>query len=101
MTTTTNRRVLGALSNEERWQRAQGRLNAVHSRLSTVAAKEFFSEADGSSNDWKTLPERINRLCQAFEGWVRWYCCLVKLGSFHLALGILTTTGYVLLPALS
>jgi hypothetical protein len=76
-TTSTNRRVLGALSNEERWQRAQGRLNAVNSRTSTVAAQQFFAETDGSSNDWKTLPERINRLCQAFEGWVRFGLVIV------------------------
>ena len=59
-----------AFSKEGRLQHAYSSLNAVSVRPSTVAAKKFFSDTDGTSNDWKSLPDRVERLCQSLEAWV-------------------------------
>lgn len=65
MATTTTAR---AVSTEERRQRALSRIHAVRSRPSARAAQEFFSGAD--SKNWKSLPQRLERLFQVLEGWV-------------------------------
>lgn len=39
-------------------------------RPADLAAKAFFEE-ESYRRDWKTLPERLGRLAQALETWVR------------------------------
>jgi anaphase-promoting complex subunit 2 len=68
--TTTASRPLVVSNEPERWKQGSqeaSRINAVRSRKSTLAAKEFFSAPD--SKDWRSLPRRLGRLCQVLEGW--------------------------------
>ena len=71
-------RPLGAIPVDENSE--QGRMNnkmlsndfdgykkTIRARPSTVAAKEFF--ADGGTLDWRTLPQRCERLVQVLEAW--------------------------------
>mmetsp|Transcript_5925 Transcript_5925/g.16663 ORF Transcript_5925/g.16663 Transcript_5925/m.16663 type:complete len:771 (+) Transcript_5925:2-2314(+) len=57
-------------SDMERWKRAFARANSYKTRPSTIAATEFFDKANGTenndasaSNEWRTLPDRLVRLC--------------------------------------
>lgn len=40
-------------------------------RPSTIAAKEFFHGTTANHFDWKSLPNRVERLCQVLREWVR------------------------------
>ena len=67
------------LSLEERTNRAIQRMNAYETRPSTVAAMRFLGLVeDGAKKrpalSWKTLPERVDLLCETLEGWVS-NCC--------------------------
>jgi hypothetical protein len=53
---------------EERRQRALSRIHAVRSRPTAIAAQEFFAGVD--AKNWRSLPQRLERLCQVLEGWV-------------------------------
>lgn len=46
---------------------ARQRLERIRNRPTFAAAKEFFG---GSNVDWKSLPRRLERLCQAIQDWV-------------------------------
>ena len=43
-------------------------INAIKTRPSTTAAKEFFS--DGGTRDWWSLPQRCERLVHVLDEWV-------------------------------
>mmetsp|Transcript_18602 Transcript_18602/g.40472 ORF Transcript_18602/g.40472 Transcript_18602/m.40472 type:complete len:751 (+) Transcript_18602:158-2410(+) len=51
-------------SEMERWKRAFARVNSYKTRPSTVGAAEFFQDAkQGTKEEWRSLPDRIVRLC--------------------------------------
>eukprot|EP00550_Attheya_septentrionalis_P003183 CAMPEP_0198286292 /NCGR_PEP_ID=MMETSP1449-20131203/5415_1 /TAXON_ID=420275 /ORGANISM="Attheya septentrionalis, Strain CCMP2084" /LENGTH=782 /DNA_ID=CAMNT_0043983991 /DNA_START=169 /DNA_END=2517 /DNA_ORIENTATION=- len=60
-------------SKNHNWERAYQRANAVRSRPSTLAAQEFFSPSHdldpscNNNNDWRTLPARLEALCQYLD----------------------------------
>ena len=81
---TANRLPLRRLTDEERKQRAMARINAFHTRPSTLAAKDFFQKStatkDNNSGErrkkqrrnlWKSLPGRVRKLCETLQEWVR------------------------------
>ena len=63
------------LSSDRRKEIAIARYQAFETRPTTVAAKEFFN-GDGingtrrKANNWRSLPQRVRRLCQVLENWV-------------------------------
>jgi hypothetical protein len=48
------------------------RVAYTRQRPTTVAAEEFFADSIGtpSVSEWKSLPQRIDRLCQVLDQWV-------------------------------
>lgn len=60
-TTTTAERS----SEDEQFLKAYRRIRAVRTRPSTVATAEFFASPSLS------LPQRLSRLCQVLQHWVR------------------------------
>jgi hypothetical protein len=87
---------------EERRNRALRRIQSYDTRPSTVAARNFLGVTDSDDNDndtdndtdtdsgskkkkkanrpafhWKTLPQRVEWLCEVLEGWVSTRCTSV------------------------
>lgn len=58
---------LKVISNAERQEIAQARIEAVKTRPSSLAAQEFFS----GDRSWKSLPKRVQQIVDVFESWVR------------------------------
>ncbi len=69
-TSPTPVRSTAALSNNERFMHALRRFEAVRTRPTTLAADEFFSK-ENEREGWKSLPRRLQRLCQILQDWVR------------------------------
>jgi hypothetical protein len=58
-------------SNEAMWNSVREKLESVNTRTTTVAAEELFAGSP-STEEWRTtLPQRLERLCQVLESWVR------------------------------
>jgi hypothetical protein len=56
------------------WNNVREKLESVNTRTTTVAAEELFAGSP-STEEWRTtLPQRLERLCQVLESWVRVTC---------------------------
>jgi hypothetical protein len=54
------------------WNSVREKLESVNTRTTTVAAEELFAGSP-STEEWRTtLPQRLERLCQVLESWVRY-----------------------------
>ena len=57
---------------QERSAHATACFQAFPDRPSTRAAQEFFRDENGSQPlHWKNLPQRVERLCEVLDNWVR------------------------------